>query len=339
MLSHLSNEASCIDTFGCCSRGVEEEEYNSIVNAILNLFSSANDRIERLNILHDLCRDAFYELDDGEETSQEDDRMNDRPSLLEIRSLIENHNRTPKHYTRFLKAANYRGLNNWTPLHWLLRASPPTDLVEQLILAAPATVLMKNNQGSLPLHIACSSVDTSVELKSYLITTLLEIIRLLVDAYPEAIDVVDNIGDTPVSILRKSGAAAAIDEDGNLLLHHACLDDSFPLQGLRLIVEGFPGGMYVANNQGKTPPQILSAKASQRDAHGMLLLHHQANSPSLSLNLLRLLFHAFPSSVASTDKRGMLPFHHACMNGRRLQPDILLMLIHLYPESVQLKVG
>jgi len=236
MLSILSTEASCIDTPSCCSRqtGAEEEEYHSILITIFNFCSSKENRIEELSVLHDLCRDAYYELDDGDAVSQEEDASNDRPSLLEVRSWLDYHSRTPRYYADFIKAANYRGFNNWTPLHWLLRARPPLDLVEQLILIAPATVPTKNNQGSLPLHIACSSVVVSVGPKSYPITTLLKTIRLLVDAYPEAIDIADNLGDTPVSILGRSGTATAIDEDGMLLLHHACRDDSFPIPALRV---------------------------------------------------------------------------------------------------------
>jgi len=93
-----------------------------------------------------------------------------------------------------------------------------------------------------------------------------------------------------LSILGRSGTATAIDEDGMLLLHHACRDDSFPIPALRLIVEAFPGGMHIANNKGKTPPQLLSARASQRDADGMLLLHHQTYSPSLTPTFLHIIF-------------------------------------------------
>jgi ankyrin repeat protein len=162
---------------------------------------------------------------------------------------------------------------------------------------------------------------------------------MLVDAYPLGIDITDNMGETPVSILKRNGSATCADENGMLILHHACLDDSFPIHAFRLLVEAFPEGINAADNQGRTPSNILNARASQRDANGMLLLHHQACSRSASINLFRLLFKACPESIASTDKRGMLPLHHACMNSGLLSLDIIQKFIHYYPESILFKVS
>jgi hypothetical protein len=67
----------------------------------------------------------------------------------------------------------------------------------------------------------------------------------------------------------------------------------------------------------------------------MLPLYHlAATSDILTEKSLLHLFNAYPESIQTPDKYGMLFFHHACLN----QPtslEVLMLLIHLYPEAVK----
>jgi hypothetical protein len=49
-------------------------------------------------------------------------------------------------------AVNYVDEENVTPLHYLLVANPPLDLVEWLIELASNTLMVQDENGGLPLH-------------------------------------------------------------------------------------------------------------------------------------------------------------------------------------------
>lgn len=187
---------------------------------------------------------------------------------------------------RFKEAAAYKGYFNVTPLHVIVMRHPPVDVVETLVKHAPETLRTKNDFGFLPLHSACSGGAS------------LEVLNLLIQAYPESVDV-ETIDDRrkPSDCLKEALSHLDYNEFDNDF-------DKF----------------HLASNK----------------VH-MLLLHN-ASAAGYSVHLVKLLLEAFPESCAITDENGMLPLHHACTSSNVSESvNIAMVLLDAYPESSNIK--
>jgi ankyrin repeat protein len=290
--------------------------------------------------LYDLCNTA---------------REDDEEALHSLRQWLS---RNKNHTRRFKEAAGY--LDEWdnTPLHWILLHQPPPDVVELLIQYAPGTLRLKNSIGWLPLQFAC------------LHGASLEVLNLLIQAYPESTDIPGTtIGDKPSQLLKEWAhhkgdnehvfllhkatsrglslqlvkllletfpeSALTRDRHGMAPLHYACSKNSVhSLDIVMLLLHACPESYSLADRYGRTPSCLLKKAASQRDDNGMLLLHrHAANSTDFDVNSFNLLFHAYPDSILIPDSRGMLPFHHVCLN-EASSVDTLMSFLMLFPESI-----
>jgi ankyrin repeat protein len=83
-------------------------------------------------------------------------------------------------------AASKKDDDSRTPIHWLVRARPPCDLVESLIQLAPDAVKVKDKYGETPLHWACR-YDASHD-----------VVKILLAAYPLAAELPDRYGNLPL---------------------------------------------------------------------------------------------------------------------------------------------
>ena len=67
--------------------------------------------------------------------------------------------------------------------------------------------------------------------------------------------------------------------------------------------------------------------AKLKDENGMLPLHLQAaHSKSLSVGFLKFFIDAYPESIETRDKCGMLPFQYAFIN-KSLSVDVLMFFV------------
>jgi len=88
--------------------------------------------------------------------------------------------------------------------------------------------------------------------------------------------------------------------------------------------------LYVEDWQGRTPRQLLSNIASQKDEKKMHSLHHvAAASDTLSAESLQLLVDVYPESIATADNHGLLLIHYACLN-QALSLDALMLQVVLH---------
>ena len=87
------------------------------------------------------------------------------------------------------RSAERLGEYNTTPLHLACRNSPPTDVVDVLLSAAPDTVRWEDSFGWLPLHYACAN------------GAAVSVLRALSEAFPESKTATDRRGEFAVSIL------------------------------------------------------------------------------------------------------------------------------------------
>jgi hypothetical protein len=231
-----------------------------------------------------------------------------------------------------------------------------------LLKAYPKAAEEQNNEGRLPLHLACQYPTDSHE-------DFLNRLNLLISCYPEGINVQEIDGKLscylkvgvlesnytePLYLLHdavKSGLSTHLvkllvqafpesrttkDNDGMVPLHYACTGSSSNfLEHVIVLLDANKDSLHIKDNHGRTPLKLLSNTAKTPDEKGMLPLHRLvASLHPLTEQFLLLLVNAYPGSIRTADKYDMLPFHHACLN-QALSSEVLMILLSLYPEAVR----
>ena len=149
-----------------------------------------------------------------------------------------------------------RGKLSFLPIHFPCDSLP---FMKALIDGFPGAVTVRA-QGKLPLHHACENGSS------------IKVVQLLFDQYPEAIK--EAIVSAPdyhpanaeiQSFLRKQltyviqsktkGTLFNKDENGRVLLHHA-LSGEASLGSVKLMLQGNPTALHIADNNGVTPVHL-----------------------------------------------------------------------------------
>jgi len=197
-------------------------------------------------------------------------------------------------------AAYIRGNGEVTSLHLMCKLNdPPSDLVGDIIDAAPEVASFADTHGWLPLHHACANGAST------------EVLEILINAYPESKLIQDNQNRTPlhfyatrntdnpeimtrnVRLLCDNGAAELSDRGGMLPMHYACAYGS-NAEVLKVLADTFPESLTTKDNKGKTPMHLTMVNG-QRDT-----------SPDV---LKFLLDTAGRETVNLRDTEGNLPLH------------------------------
>jgi len=323
--------------------------------------------------LYDLCWNA---------------RGDNEDSLTTLRQCL---NRNKNNVIFFKEAASYKGEHRWTPLHWILFKRLPIDIVEILIQHAPETLRITNDMGKLPLHVAChgGSLDLirvlmnanpgSIQARDRIgdlplhfschSGASLEVLNLLIEAYPESIHEKNTYMHKPSQILnrwahRTGGnlhmsflhdavirdfsvhliqllleafpeSGMVQDENGMTPLHHACTNNSMDV--VIALLNANPESSTVTDSHGRTPSQLLKdAFLTTRDESGRHILHHQAaRCGGLAATSLTFWLDVYSEGIEITDIYGMLPFHYACLN-EDSSLEVLMMFVQFNPESIAL---
>jgi ankyrin repeat protein len=150
----------------------------------------------------------------------------------------------------------------------------------------PEALRRHTASGYTPLHIMMSANQNVTN----------GMVQLLVDAYPQSIDRVNNAGNTP--------------------LHFLCAnknkEDTAAIDILGLFLERCPEAAQHARGDGRIPIHIA--------AQGLK-----------SVEFCRMLTEAYPGSERVATSRGALPLHFACRYGT---VETAKFLLKLYPESI-----
>ena len=250
------------------------------------------------------------------------------------------------------EAAIYQDDWNRTPLHVSLSCRLPLDIIVSLVQCAPKTLQTQDRDGWLPLHHAC------------FVGATFETLNILVEAYPDGLNVENNHSDKPCDILSKQEARykdlwhSAVglsvplvqlvlqafpnscmqpDEQGNVPLHYYLRTSdnraSNWLDIVMLLLKASPESFTVADKNGDTPSQLFTKLASTPDEKGQYLLHQEASKGIASAETLNLLVKAYPESIEKPDDQHMLPFHIACLNTSS-SIDVLMQFIQICPVSL-----
>ena len=160
------------------------------------------------------------------------------------------------------------------------------------------------------------------------------IIRCLLEYFPAAVNDADDTGQLPlhyacgncnvsmgvIQLLIDAAPDSVRREESNgyMPLHKLCfntkLDEPTGLEILKLLLEKHPESVrHAENNEGNFPIHVAAC--------------HMTKSPKFCSALIE----AYPGSERITGRRGVLPFHCACMHNT---VDTVEYLYNLYPDAI-----
>ena len=167
------------------------------------------------------------------------------------------------------------GPNGCAALHVACHNSPPTDIVEVLISAAPKTVKLIDDYGWIPLHYACASGASE------------EVLRILIGKHPESKFQKDSKGRTPLHfalgnvkqpvsakatiLLASSGADALPDSNGMLPIHYACAYGASE-DVLHVLTDDSDDKILAKDNRGRTPLHFAMGNCDRADSPAVVKL-------------------------------------------------------------------
>jgi hypothetical protein len=118
--------------------------------------------------------------------------------------------------------------------------------------AYPKSVEMKTGNERIPLHYACMS-------GFYLRDSSLEVLNLLISAYPQGIDAKDIDENVPSYYLKE--AVSECNGTEHLYLLHKAVKAGLSIHLVNLLLQGFPESCITKDNDGMVP--LHHACASQ----------------------------------------------------------------------------
>lgn len=173
-------------------------------------------------------------------------------------------------------AAYIRGQANATPLHLMCKLNnPPSDLIQDIVDAAPDVAGWTDSHGWLPLHHACANGASP------------DVLRLLIDAYPDGKITQDSLNRTPlhfyatrnsdnpaamvenVELLCDSGAAELTDKGGMLPMHYACAYGTSSVV-LKVLADAYPDSLTAREQKGRTPMHLAMVNAHRDASPGVI---------------------------------------------------------------------
>jgi hypothetical protein len=201
-------------------------------------------------------------------------------------------------------AAYIRGQADVTPLHLMCKLNnPPTEIINDIVEAAPEVVSWVDSHGWLPLHHACANGASTA------------VLQILTSAYPESKITQDNQNRTPlhfyatrnadnpismatnVELLSDTGASELPDRGGMLPMHYACAYGTNPTV-LKVLANSYPESLLAKENKGRTPMHLAMVNAHRDASPGVLsflletegsktvnIRDHEGNLPLHLLNL------------------------------------------------------
>ena len=179
--------------------------------------------------------------------------------------------------------------SRFTPLHTLVCNPNPCEMLgiaELLARTEPSALRLTDRNDQVPLHIACSNRNMTPE-----------VIRLLLEVWPQSFAQRDNCGGLPLHTLCYANVG---------------LEESVSMEMLKLLVGVSPVSVTHADGDGDSPMHIAADNKSPE--------------------FCKVLVDAWgPELVKFESDDGILPVHKACGYGR---PDTVEYLLDLFPEGI-----
>lgn len=251
-----------------------------------------------------------------------------------------------------------------TLLHLACKNQSPLEVIKTLLNVSTDAARITNKGLFLPLHSACASSNADVKIVSLLLSSYyngikdrnafnnlpihtacanlapLEVITVLVDAYPESL-LEHGMNDhlpifTALSrrgtfdpnsstehqqwiinvasiILQKCPKSATItDSNNDLALHWACRNN-VPIEVHSLLINANPEAVHIKGHFGYLPL-------------------HKACEKRANISVVKFLYEKFPDAVRIKDSNNALPLHLAC--SKKTSIEVILFLISTYPGAL-----
>lgn len=201
-------------------------------------------------------------------------------------------------------AVYVRGKNDLTPLHLIckLTNNPPTDIISEIIQAAPEVASWADAHSWLPLHHACINGAST------------EVLQLLTRAYPEGKAALDTNNRTPLHLYSTRGNS----------------DNYNPVTlatNFTILVSGGTGN-EIGDENDESSVRKGAGAAMVQTTMGMLPMHY-ACAYGTTTSVLKVLEKAYPKSLNAKDNNGRTPLHMAMVNAqRKSSPGVLGYLLN-----------
>jgi ankyrin repeat protein/serine/threonine protein kinase len=216
-------------------------------------------------------------------------------------------------------AVRERGLVNHFALHFACnRSDADVHVISALLNAFSDAIRIKNEAENLPLHCACLSGAP------------LSVVRLLIDANPEAVSSFGHGGWLP--IYGACNCKVSVAEVGVLLLKMK--PDSARFRTTYNIVPLQAAAMYAPAEFIKV---ILAAwPEAAKESNGRFSLHYACDRLNADPGVVVALLSAYADAVQLKDNKGDLPLHIACRCGAF---SVVQTLLAAYPEATLIESG
>ena len=252
----------------------------------------------------------------------------------------------------------------WLPLHALSACTCHVSLFQVAVALYPEQVsVVDESTGRLPLHCVAASPDIPSEDCLIMIQKLLEI-------YPEATQVLDIWGRSPLSLAAHDKvwtdgvsdlyesyqvAIRIADIEGKLPIHIVAKSDCAHPMTVMQIIEKYPEGLQQADNEGKLPLHLsveslpddfqnkyLMIYEAYPDAikiadtqDGWIPLHSACANPDTTSTVIRGLL-SFKNGAKVLDRNKKTPFMIAAENGKSWE-NTLRFLFDVYPDAIKIR--
>ena len=202
--------------------------------------------------------------------------------------------------------ARFRGDSDLAPLHLIckLTANPPTDILHEIVQAAPDATEWEDAHGWLPLHHACLHGAST------------EVLKLLTRVFPQSRTALDAHHRTPLHLYATRGTS---DHYNPVIL----------ATNFAILCASTTNDEDDEDDEDDSTGRIprVSSPAEARDTAGMLPMHY-ACAYGTTKSVLRVLEEAFPESLEARDNQGRTPLHFVMVNAQRgASPGVLGYLL------------
>jgi len=210
------------------------------------------------------------------------------------------------------------------PLHYACMYCASAEVVQFLIECWPESLQVGNMYGALPLHLACWGRPS------------LAVIYYVLDSFPQAVQMQDECLRHPLhyACMRASGSELELikrlvqvwpesirvpDQNGFLPLHEALRHDK-DLEIIQTLVEFWPESV-----------QVRSLSLKDRGYHGRGPLHLACLYQSSSV--IHYVLNLYPQAVQIKDEYLTLPLHYALEREPALPLELIEQIVQAWPES------
>jgi len=188
------------------------------------------------------------------------------------------------------------------PVHYACRFGASLEVIMLLFSMNPGSIKERENDGSLPLHLACKQVTTSKEVLYYLIRN-----------YPAGLEMKNNAGNTPLDIAASDQAKITV-------------------RTLALLEQGFS----VGENHDKMKKDFLERQTSEDySCDSTVDISEKKGSQTFIENKMRKIRSETKKCVVCMEKDAshvMIPCGHVCLCRHCARPKALKLMKFNCPE-------